>query len=462
MRELFRTHGAIDAFEERGIAARMAGEPKLNMGAILHHRTRDRIVPLAALRRYIGRVCAALLPALALASAFGQTADAADTLLTRPTLTGDWGGARTTLANNGVSLDLRHSSTYQGLIEGSGDKDFAYGGKVDAFINLDSARMGLWEGGGFRSHIEYRHGDANSGLGGAIFATNAMLFWPGDEPDKWAATSLHFTQKLDDRSSVAIGKFNPVDLLAADPFYGGWGIDRFMNLVFAAPPSGVVPVVFMGAIGSLRTEAINWTLMVFDPEDRTFDYLPGDLFSTGVNISLSGAHNTTLAGRKTTYAVTGVYSTAEGTDYSDLQPGIGSTSTKKGSYNVAFEFKHNLQESTTQPNAGWGFYLKAAIADGNPNYVQSSAIGGIGGRPLFFGRPQDSFGIGAFRYNISDVLQSAVNPNTTFGHESGMEAYYSHALTPWLHVTADVQYLKPATRGDENALILALRTSIRF
>ena len=341
MRELFRTHGAIDAFEERGIAARMAGEPKLNMGAILHHRTRDRIVPLAALRRYIGRVCAALLPALALASAFGQTADAADTLLTRPTLTGDWGGARTTLANNGVSLDLRHSSTYQGLIEGSGDKDFAYGGKVDAFINLDSAKMGLWEGGGFRSHIEFRNGSAPSGLGGAIFATNAMLFWPGDEPYRWAATSLYFTQKLDDKSNLAIGKFNPVDLLAADPFYGGWGIDRFMNLVFAAPPSGVVPVVFMGVIGSLKTEAINWTLMVFDPEDRTFDYLPGDLFSTGVNISLSGAHNTTLAGRKTTYAVTGVYSTAEGTEISRACSSVSRASPAMGRFLITGKVAHS-------------------------------------------------------------------------------------------------------------------------
>ncbi len=400
-------------------------------------------------------------PAGANATQVAATA-AADDLLTRATLTGDWGGARSALDRNGVSLDLRHTSTYQGLIEGVGEKGFDYGGKLDAFINLDSAKMGLWEGGGFRSHIEFRNGDAASGLGGAIFATNAMLFWPGDVPYKWAATSLYFTQKLGDGSSLAIGKFNPVDLLAADPFYGGWGIDRFMNLIFAAPPSGLIPVVFTGAVASMKTEAINWTLMVFDPQDRTFDYLPGDLFRTGVNISLSGAHNTTLAGRRTTYAVTAIYSTAEGTDYSDLQPGIISVATKKGSYNVSFEFKHNLQESATQPNDTWGFYLKAAIADGNPNYVQASLIAGIAGRPLFFGRPQDRFGIGAFYYNLSDVLQSKVTPFATFNDEAAIEAYYSYALAPWLHVTADIQYVKPATSSDKNALVAAFRTSIKF
>ena len=115
-----------------------------------------------------------------------------------------------------------------------------------------------------------------------------------------------------------------------------------------------------------------------------------------MNVSVTGAHATTLAGRKTTYAVTGIYSSAEGTDFSSLPPGM-TTTTKKGSYNVAFEFKHNLQESPALPNANWGFYLKAAIADGNPNYVQSSVIAGIGGRALFFGRPQDSFGVGAFQ-----------------------------------------------------------------
>lgn len=374
---------------------------------------------------------------------------------------GDWGGSRLDLANKGVTLDLRHTSTYQGLSSGTGEQDFKYGGKVDAFINFDSGKMGLWEGGGFRSHLEYRHGDAPANLGGAIFAVNTALYWPVDTPKELVATSLYFTQQVGDRSSIAIGKFNPVDLLAADPFYGGWGIDRFMNLILAAPPSGLIPVVFMGAIGSIKTEPVSWTIMVFDPKDRTNDYFPGDLFKEGVNVSVSGAHTTTLAGRKTIFAVTGLYSTAAGTDYSSLPPGMVTT-TKKGSYNVSFEFKHNLQESAARPDASWGFYFKAAIADGNPNYVQSSVIAGIGGRALFFGRPQDSFGLGAYRYNLSDALKNSLAPHTQFRDEAAVEAFYSYAVTPWLYVGADVQYIKPAAGGFKNALVSALRTQIRF
>ncbi|MEA3230857.1 MAG: hypothetical protein U9Q05_03770 [Thermodesulfobacteriota bacterium] len=38
-----------------------------------------------------------------------------------------------------------------------------------------------------------------------------------------------------------------------------------------------------------------------------------------------------------------------------------------------------------------GIYLKAAIADGNPNPIKSSILGGISGKALFFSRP-DIFG----------------------------------------------------------------------
>ena len=477
--------GTAKARHGSGSPGGRSGHHKRRMGMdTMHSRSGGTHLAAPHTRRanvLLMPLCAALLWALAMPSAFGQSsaaaalAPAADVksaqsisstgladLPARSTLTGDWGSARSTLAGKGVSFDLRHTSTYQGLVEGTGPKDFEYGGKVDAFINFDSAKLGLWEGGGFRSHIEYRHGAASSGLGGAIFAVNAMLYWPGDTPNRWAATSLYLTQKLGDAGSIAIGKFNPDDLLAADPFYGGWGIDRFMNLILAAPPSGLIPVVFMGAVASIKAEPINWTVMVYDPQDRTFDYLPGNLFQTGVNVSVSGAHVTTLAGRKTTYAATAIYSTAEGTDYSGLQPGISSTATKKGSYNVSVEFRHNLQESPLQPDAGWGFSFKLAVADGNPNYVQSSAIAGIAGKAIFLGRPQDSFGFGAYRYNLSDLLQTALRPNTSFSNEAAGEAYYNYKVTPWLHVTGDLQYIKPATSGFKNALVAALRTQIRF
>lgn len=93
--------------------------------------------------------------------------------------------------------------------------------------------------------------------------------------------------------------------------------------------------------------------MVFDPNDRTNDYFPGDLFNDGVNFCVSAAHVATLRGRKTTYVLTGHYSTTEGADYSPVG-GVDGTSTKSGAYNLKFEFKHDLQENSEQIDATWG------------------------------------------------------------------------------------------------------------
>jgi porin len=369
---------------------------------------------------------------------------------------------RAWLADKGVTVDMRYTGFYQGLVSGTGDEDFQYGDKFDAFINFDSSKLGLREGGGFRSHFEYARDNAPTNLGGALFATNTALYWPVGKPNKLVATSLYFTQRVGKKSSIALGKFNPVDLLAADNFYGGWGTDRFMNLILVAPPSGLIPVVFMGAVATVRTQPVSWTFMVFDPNDRTDDYLPGDLFEDGVNFSVAASHDTTLAGRKTTYVLGGLYSTADGVDYSSIGGGLVESTSKSGAWNINFEFKHNLQEDTEQANVSWGFYLKAAIADGNPNYVQRSLIAGIGGKALFFGRPQDCFGLGAYYYNLSDELEDSINPAALISDEAAIEVYYNYAMRPWLYLGPNIQYVKPARDRFDNALVASLRLQFRF
>ena len=373
----------------------------------------------------------------------------------------NWLARRAWLADRGVSVDFRYTSFYQGLASGTGETDYEYGGKSDLFINIDSSQLGLRKGGGFRSHFEYSHGDAPANLGGAIFGVNTAMYWPADTPDELVATSLYFTQKVGDRTSIAVGKFNPVDLYAQHPFYGGWGSDRFMNVVLVAPPSGLIPVVFMGAVATVEIEPVTWIFVVSDPYDRTDDYLPGDLFSDGVLMAVNATRVATLAGRETTYGITGLYSTAEALDYSLIGGEIG-RGTKSGAYNINIQFTHNLQESGDQSDAAWGFYLKAGIADGNPNYVERSIIFGIAGSPLFFGRPQDSFGIGAYYYDLSDALQDSLDPLANLKNESAIEAYYNWGVRSWLTLGLDVQYINPATGNYKKALVPSLRMQIQF
>ena len=43
-----------------------------------------------------------------------------------------------------------------------------------------------------------------------------------------------------------------------------------------------------------------------------------------------------------------------------------------------------------------------------------------------------------------------------------IEVYYNFAVTPWFHLTADVQWIAPANATAENAWVGGLRANVTF
>jgi porin len=377
-------------------------------------------------------------------------------------LTGDWGGARTKLADNGVAVRADMTGFLQGQVAGTGDKVWDGFGRYDIFTDLDFGKMGLVDGLGFHVHAEGRFGEAQSNFGFQLWPANAGAALPLFGPDI-AATSLYFTKSLGSRTVLMAGKINAVDLLAGDPVFGGWGTQRFMSFPLVAPPSGVVPPTIMGLVAVHKGTPVTLTVMVFDPEDRTRDYFPGDLFASGVNISVGGTWSGTMAGRATTLGLTSTMSTKRGVDFEDIlgPPGIV-TDDLKGSYNIALQFTHRLAESRTVKGKGLDMVVKVATADGNPNPISSSFIIGMAGHGMIPARPRDSFGVGAFFYNFSDSLQEVANPVVDFRDEQGFEAWYSLGLTPWLKLSGDVQVVNPARTSADVAVITGIRANLAF
>lgn len=379
------------------------------------------------------------------------------------TLTGDWGGARSRLADSGVTLRADATGFAQGVVAGGSDRTWDGSGRADLFVDMDSGGLGLWAGTGLHTHGEIRFAYPRSNFGGQLLPSNTGAALPLTGSGRFEATSIYLGQRIGQRTNLLIGKINVLDLLARDPFFGGWGTQRFMNLVFVAPPSGVVPATIMGAVLVHRGTPITLTLMVFDPNDRTGDYWVDGLFADGVNISVGATWNGAIGGRASSVGVTSTVSTKRGLDLGDvlLPPGLES-STRKGSYNIAVQLNHLLVESPVTKGQGLGIYARAAIADGNPNVFEQSAIGGIAGHAIIPGRPRDSFGIGGFYYKFSNVLQDTVAPLATFKDERGVEAWYSLAVAPWFKLTADAQFISPARGKQPNALILAVRGNVAF
>ena len=384
-------------------------------------------------------------------------------LWTRDTLGGDWGGFRGALGQYGIRFDLWASGFYQDLLEDAGNDDGDFSGRVDLMINGDTGKLGLWQGGGLHAHVTYRGGDLPGFRGGALFPVHTSGVLPLGGSDDVVATSLYLSQRFGDATRLMLGKINAVDLLASHPFFGGWGTDRFWNLAFVAPPSGVVPPVIMGGILTHSFAPYTLTAMVFDPNDQTTNYSLNRLFEDGVNVSLGLAWSGELAGRKSGAGITATYSTAEGADWSQIGLPPGSqTTAKKGSYNVAVELSHMLVASADVPGKGLGLYGKAAIADGNPNPFKRSFVGGVAGRAIVPGRPLDYFGVGYFFYDVSDQLQDAVAPVGSLEDEQGVEAYYTFVPAPWLRLTANVQWVNSANGANPSVWLGGLRARVAF
>jgi porin len=121
-----------------------------------------------------------------------------------------------------------------------------------------------------------------------------------------------------------------------------------------------------------------------------------------------------------------------------------------------------LVESARVPGKGLGLYAKAAIADGNPNPVKRSFVGGVAGHAIVPGRPLDYFGVGYFFFNFSNELQNAVAQLASFNDEQGIEAYYAFVPAPWLRLTANLQYVNPAYGANPRVLVGGVRMRVEF
>lgn len=362
----------------------------------------------------------------------------------------------------GVSPRLDFTSFVQAQVSGDGNDQARFTSRADLLVDFSSKGLGWWDGTLLRTHTELRQSQPGSAqFGGAIWPSNTSAILPltGNGIE---VTSIYVVQSLAVKTNLILGKVNAVDLLASDPFFGGWGTKRFQNIAFVAPPSGVVPPTLMGAILTHQVGSVGLTAMVFDPDDRTGDYWVDGLFATGVNLSFGGTWQGSLGGRKTSVGITAAGSTSRGLDLNDVlaPPGLV-TSTKKGSYNVALQLGHSLTAANSGPGSV-GVYAKAAIADGNPNLIRSSVVAGLSGQGVFSGRPQDRFGLGAYFYNFSNILQDVTSAVVDFDDEFGIEAWYSVAIVPNADVSLNVQLIDPATGQNSNALMVGGRLHVHF
>jgi porin len=72
-------------------------------------------------------------------------------------------------------------------------------------------------------------------------------------------------------------------------------------------------------------------------------------------------------------------------------------------------------------------------------------------------------GVGAYAMFASDDFKDD-SPilDALLRDEYGVEAYYNFAITPWLQLSADVQWISPGIKPSDDAWVLGSRLNTRF
>ena len=388
-------------------------------------------------------------------------------------LTGDWYGAREQLRDHGLTFDISATTYYQGITGGGLEEGFEFGGRNDYWLNVDGQKAGLWPGFFVTLHGETVYGDSVNAATGAIVPVNIGRAHPDFFDDKTALTAVKFTQALSENFLVYGGKINTIDNVQ-QPFMPGRGLDAgFMNAAFVWNPilGRTMNYATLGAGAAILMNGQPLaTLTVYDTHDATtttgfenaFDdgaifyptvTLPTTFFDMPGHHSLWGAYS---SGR---YAIVSPQSLNQIPPVLQVPP---PTTLERGSWWITYLFDQALWVDPTDPMRSWGVFGNFGVSDGKPNPIEWSAILGVGGSSPIPGRELDTFGIAYYYLGFSDDFKEVARAITPVRNERGLELFYNVGLTPWCHVTTDLQVITPLLERADTSLVLGLRAKIDF
>ena len=457
-------------------------------------------------------VCAALF----LCASFPALAEEAESPNTPPpglwdqdTLTGDWGGLRTRLADSGLSIGLIETSELLGNVSGGQRQGFDYMGRTELAVDLDLDKLAGWQGGlvhvnGYQIH---GRGLAANNLGGNIL-----------DPSNIEATrttrlfDAYFQQSLfDDKLSIRAGQIAADDEFLTSQYSANFinGTFGWAGIMASDLPSGgpAYPLATPGVrVKYAPSGNLSWQTAVFngDPAGSTAGSSnpqirdrAGTTFSTNRDLFAITEAAYALPADKdagelpTTIKLGGWYHSGKFNDYRyDTNGGlIGATSgtARKdvNNYGLYSVLDKMLWAKPGTDDQGLSGFLRLAGAPDDRNLVSLYADTGLNYKGLFEGRDQDIAGIAIAFAKVGgsaihqDKDYNLANPGATRpvrDYEAVIELTYQYVVAPWWTIQPDAQYIiHPAgysasptadtsapTSAMKDAVVLGARTTIKF
>jgi porin len=399
-------------------------------------------------------------------------------LLSRPRLTGDWGGLRDAMAKKGVVLDLDTYWVPQTITSGGKNQESGSWGNGIATLNVDTQKAGLWPGGFLKIQTVTSFGDSIATDTGAMVPANISWMLPSLD-EETGLQEFTYTQFLSQHFGVSLGKINsiaPTNVLHGD--YTKGFLNAGLNLPLAL---AMVPLsAYGGTVLFLPNHDVTLAGMVLDASGTIDNDKLGDAFKDGVMalasadlkvrpFELLGHQNLTFAwSNKTRVSLDQDPSNIARLLLQERFPRLGDPgsplyhiierrapellvpaeplNTEQETWAGVYSFEQFLWQPAGDPHHGIGFFFSAGVSDGKANPIKYSYSLGLVGKGVVPGRPQDDFGIGWARTEFSDDFVPYLRDRFDLGldHEDAIEVYYNVSVTPWLNVSPNFQFISPA------------------
>lgn len=382
-----------------------------------------------------------------------------------PTMTGDWGGARSALAEKGITLDIDYNQVFQGNARGGLDTNdgLRASGTNDIELRLDFGKMGLWQGGSLLFHAESVWGGGVDRKVGALLPTNLNAALPGsaepgfglDEGGRFLLSEVIFQQVLFEGKLILLGGKL-------------WGARAFDANMFANDEESQ----FMNA--GLRNNMLippflpytNWGAgAIFNPTDwlsilTAVADTQGRAKTTGFETTFHGDTNTTVihewSFKVKPFGLDGHQRVGFATscmDFPKLAPsGSGTVRMSDSNCMVYYNFDQYLYQEAGDPTQGIGMFGRFGWARQDVNAASHFYSIGLSGKGVIPNRDRDTMGLGYYFMDLSNDLPAP------FQNEQAIECYYNIEITPWLHISPDFQIvIDPGGANGRDALVYGLR-----
>jgi porin len=405
----------------------------------------------------------------------------------RQFLTGDWGGARTELAEKGLTFNLNITQILQGNAHGGHrTRDgIKYSGSGDLTITADTGKLGLWEGGLLLLNAEPKWGDGINEMVGSLLPVNTDAARPGFNEGCTMTLSewIYFQHLLENKLILIAGKLDGARAFDRNVFANDERT-QFMN---AALRNNMIipaflPYTNLGAGAVVNpTDWLSIITAVADTDGRNK--------TTGFETTFHGPTNTTVihewSFKIKPFDLPGnqrfgfVWSSK---DFEHLQPPspfketgplmmsllgpnlankvvrmLTKFDTSPDNVGLYYNFDQYLYTEEGCPDQGVGLFGRFGWARGDVNALEYFYSIGMGGKGVLPDRDEDTFGIGYFHANLSDDLPSFLQ------QEAGVEMYYNIQICPWLHISPDVQVIMdPGGFSNECSLVYGIRMQLNL